>query len=342
MRALATEAVLIKLESPKCNVVDRVGSMVAERCKVKGKRKRPSSWLRRSRSPCASIWSHQSVLKLCTPMSGPSWESRFPGALGLALPFKHLYTLQIRETFAKEGVLGPINLFEWKRVGLMIMYLCCARPFLCSLPWCRVSLARIWCFVADHLDEFVMKPAQRAAVRKNVDYFLRRLQLPGLFVPLFLIPGEMKLLRKKGWVPSAVRMALQAMRGRPAKAWIVRHFRMSFAKRGVWADVINAKRFCRDAVVPIEQKAGLVGTDAPAPRGLSRLPGAWRSSLWLVNCRGNCAVCGIAGECALVLLIECVSKGGMLWSVVCYSPVFLNPRLSGRPWSHRWNWLDLI
>ena len=28
-----TEAVLIKLESPECNVVDRVGSMVGERCK---------------------------------------------------------------------------------------------------------------------------------------------------------------------------------------------------------------------------------------------------------------------------------------------------------------------
>ena len=64
VRALATEAVLIKLESPLCNVVDRVGSIVGERCKVNGQRKRPSSWLRRSRPPFASIWSHQSVLKL--------------------------------------------------------------------------------------------------------------------------------------------------------------------------------------------------------------------------------------------------------------------------------------
>ena len=123
VRALATEAVLIKLESPVCSVVDRVGSVVGERCKIKGKRKRPSSWLRRCRSPFASIWSRQSVPKLCTPVSGPSWESRFPGTLGLALLFKHLYTLQIRETFAKEGGLGPTNLFDWKRVGLLIIYL---------------------------------------------------------------------------------------------------------------------------------------------------------------------------------------------------------------------------
>ena len=121
VKALAVEAVLIKLESPLCNVVDGCGSILGKRCKVKGKRKRPSSWLRRSNSPFTSIWSHQSVVRLCTPVSGPSWESRFPGALGLALPFKHLYTLQIRETFAKEGVLGPINLFDWKRVGLLIM-----------------------------------------------------------------------------------------------------------------------------------------------------------------------------------------------------------------------------
>ena len=214
-RALATEAVLIKLESPLCNVVDRAGSIVGERCKIKGKRKRPSSWLRRSKSPFASIWSH-------TPVVGPSWESRFNGALGLALPFKHLYTLQIRETFATEGVSGPINLFDWKRVGFLIMYLCCHHPFLCSPPWFRDSLARFSYFVADHIDDFVVKPARRAAVRKNVDYFLRRLQLPGLFVPLFLIPGEMKLMRKRSWVLSAVKMALQAVRCRPARAWIVR------------------------------------------------------------------------------------------------------------------------
>ena len=91
-RALAIENVLIKLESPECNVVDRTGLMNVERCKVKGKRKRPSSWPRRPKLSLASIWSHLSVQKLCTPVSCRSWESRFPGALGLALPFN---TLQI-------------------------------------------------------------------------------------------------------------------------------------------------------------------------------------------------------------------------------------------------------
>ena len=297
-----------------------VGSMIGERCKIKGNRKRPSSWLRRLRSPFASVWSHQSVLKLCTPVSGPSWESRFPGTLGLALPFKHLYTLQIRETFAKEVVLGTINLFDWKRVGFRIMYLCCHRPFLCSPPWFRDSLARFWYFVADHIDEFVMKPAQRAAVRKNVDYFLRRLQLLGLSVPLFIIPGEMKLMKKKNWGLSAVKMALQAMRCRPARAWIVRHLRLCFGKRGVWADLINAKRICRDALVQIDQRAGMGNSGAPAPRGLSRLRGlgGFRSGLCLMNCRGNCAVCGIDGQCVSVAPIACVAKVEMrsVWSVV--------------------------
>ena len=282
MKALAGEAVLIKLESPLCNVVDGFGSMVGKRCKVKGRRKRPSSWLRRSNFPFTSIWSHQSVVRLCTPVSGPSWESRFPGALGLALPFKHLYTLHIRETFAKEGVLGPINLFDWKRVGLLIMYLCCHRPFLCSPPWFRDSLARFWYFVADHVDEFVVKPSQRAVVRKNIDYFLRKLQLPGLFVLLFLVPGELKLMRKKGWVLSSVKMALQAMRCKPARAWVVRHLRICFGKRGVWSDLINAKRICRDAVVHVDQRGLLKDSGVPAPEGLNRLPGAWRLPVWPV------------------------------------------------------------
>ena len=151
------------------------------------------------------------------------------------------------------------------------MYLCCHLPFLCSPPWFRDSLARFWYFVADHIDEFVMKPAQRAAVRKNVDYFLRRLQLPGLFVPLFLVPGELKLMRKKGWVLSSVKMALQAMRCKPAIAWIVRHLRLSFGKRGVWADFINAKRICRDAVVQIDQRNEMRDSGAPGgPEQTSR------------------------------------------------------------------------
>ena len=57
-------------------------------------------------------------------------------------------------------------------VGLLVMYLCCHHPFLCSPPWFRDSLARFSYFVADHIEEFVMKPAQRAALRKNVDFFL--------------------------------------------------------------------------------------------------------------------------------------------------------------------------
>ena len=281
VKALATEAVLIKLESPLCNVVDGCGSIHGKRCKVKGRRKRPSSWLRRSKSPFASIWNHQSVVRQCTPVSGPSWESRFPGALGLALPFKQLYTLQIRETFAKEGVLGPINLFEWRRVGLLIMYLCCHRPFLCSPPWFRDSLARFWYFVADRIDDFVVKPSQRAVVRKNIGYFLKKLQLPGLFVPLFLVPGELKLMRQKGWVLSSVKMALQAMRCKPARAWIVRHLRLCFGKRGVWSDLINAKKICRDAVVQVD-RSELEDSGVPAPKGLNRLPGAWRLPVWPV------------------------------------------------------------
>ena len=52
---------------------------------------------------------------------------------------------------------------------------------------------------------------------------------------------------------SAVKMALQAMRCRPARAWMVRHLRLSFGTRGVCADIINAKRICRDTVVQIDR-----------------------------------------------------------------------------------------
>ena len=115
-------------------------------------------------------------------------------------------------------------------------------------------------------------------MRRNVDHFFRRFQLPGLFVLLFLVPGELKLMRKKRWVLSAVKMALQATRCKPARAWIVRHLMLSFGKRGVWADFVNAKRICRDAVVPIDQRNAMRDSDVPAPGGLSRLPGALAAS----------------------------------------------------------------
>ena len=135
--------------------------------------------------------------------------------------------------------------------------------------------------MADHIDEFVVRPAQRAALRKNVNFFFQKLQLPGLSVPLLMLPGEMKLLRRNGWVLSAVRTALQSMRCRLARAWIVRHLRMSFGKRGVWADVINAKKICRGAVVPIDRKSMALGADPPGPRvsADSRVPGDFRSGL---------------------------------------------------------------
>ena len=64
---------------------------------------------------------------------------------------------------------------------------------------------------------------------------------------------------------SSVKMALQAMRCKPARAWIVRHLRLSFGKRGVWADFINAKRICRDAVVQIDQRNEMRDSGAPPP-----------------------------------------------------------------------------
>ena len=85
-------------------------------------------------------------------------------------------------------------------------------------------------------------------------------------------------MRKKGWVLSSVKMALQAMRCKPARAWIVRHLRLCFGKRGVWSDLINAKRICRDAVVHVDQRDELKDSGVPAPEGLSRLPGAMAAS----------------------------------------------------------------
>ena len=114
----------------------------------------------------------------------------------------------------------------------------------------------------------------------------------------------MKLLRKKSWVLSAVKTAIQAMRCRPARAFFVRHFKMSFGKRGVWADVINAKRVCRDVVVPIEQRNGMLGSDVPGPSGLCRLPGAWRLPKWPVVNELSRKLCRVSDRCSKCLCVS--------------------------------------
>ena len=47
---------------------------------------------------------------------------------------------------------------------------------------------------------------------------------------------------------------------------------VSFGKRGVWADVINSKRICRDAVVPIEQKTRMLGLSCALAQGPVQAP----------------------------------------------------------------------
>ena len=106
-RALAIETVLIKLESPECNVVDRTGLMNVERCKVKGKRKRPSSWPRRPKLSLASIWSHLSVQMFLHTCFLSFMGIEIPGC---SWPRAALQHAADREMFARDGMLGPINL----------------------------------------------------------------------------------------------------------------------------------------------------------------------------------------------------------------------------------------
>ena len=47
----------------------------------------------------------------------------------------------------------------------------------------------------------------------------------------------------------------------------MRHLRLCFGKRGVWSDLINAKRICRDAVLHVDQRDVSKDSGVPASRG---------------------------------------------------------------------------
>ena len=142
---------------------------------------------------------------------------------------------------------------------------------------------------------------------------------------------------------SSVKMALQAMRCKPARAWVVRHLRLCFGKRGVWSDLINAKRICRDAVVHVDQKGLLKDSGVPAPEGLNRLPGAWRLPVWPVVDKLLRKLCNVWDRWSMCLEVSDLVrlKVGMHSSLVSCNPVFRTLHLNGLPCSHRWSWLHL-
>ena len=83
---------------------------------------------------------------------------------------------------------------------------------------------------------------------------------------------------------------------------IVRHLRVSFEKRGVWADVIHGKRICRDAVVSIERKPGSWARMRLDPGDCAGFPGAWRLPKWPVVNELSRTLCRVWGSLVKVSL----------------------------------------
>eukprot|EP00972_Heterocapsa_arctica_P006302 924625-Heterocapsa_arctica.AAC.1 len=68
---------------------------------------------------------------------------------------------------------------------------------------------------AKRVDEFLDLPARRIAARSNISYFLRRLNLPPLYVPVLRIPAAV-FAGHLGLVRAAMRAAVVEIRCEPA------------------------------------------------------------------------------------------------------------------------------
>ena len=114
-QTLAAEALAISMKAPMGNAKDAAEERRLRRkgdnAKVRAPRRRPSSWRRRKRRPWESIWGCSAVQEALSNQFR-SKPVRFPGALGLDIPFSSLYTAQIREELAYCGSQGPIYLFD--------------------------------------------------------------------------------------------------------------------------------------------------------------------------------------------------------------------------------------
>ena len=202
--------------------------------------------------------------------------SKYPGALGAALGFSALYTLQLREFHATQGQYGPLSIFEPERRVLFLAY--CGRPpaFPPSLPlsWSRNTQARFLYSVYGDLDLLQHKVRQFRA-RHTLERMLRLLQMPpGRLPPIGVSQQAFGLLH------STLRAAVYAAREGTRCPSIRRHLQdASIKSLGVkrWASSVNANRLGRSfSTKEYLQLPMSLRSQAFAHADLHKLEGIWR------------------------------------------------------------------
>jgi len=134
--------------------------------------------------------------------------------------------------------------------------------------------------VAAKVDAFLDVPARRIAARSNIDYFLRRLCLPPLRLPVLKVPAEV-YRRGRSMVRSAMRAAVNGMRCEPAKRWVWAHMRITCARTPRWCDYFSGNRCCRRMCT--SRFVGWEPSELARELSLSTLravPGPWRLPCW--------------------------------------------------------------
>ena len=258
--AFRMESLGIRLENPVGNAVDLVelrrqqhGNPECSR--LRKPRLRPPSWRRRKdrrMNPTRSIWALPVATRV--RLNAPVVRTEhplLPGTMGMTLPFGELYRAQQAELWVSNRFVGPLWVWSPLHGALFLMYLCSRKP---SVWIPRIGLnkiARHLYWLNGVLESLLPIGAQRASAARRLDRILRRLALPPLRVPIFLVPACFRgtpamLTLKKTLYGLVARYPC-----RPARHWLRAHLRVAFAKRERWDGAVDVARRCASAAPEI-------------------------------------------------------------------------------------------
>ena len=285
-QTLAAEALAKSMEAPMDNAKDAAEERRLRRkgdtAKVRAPRRRPSSWRRRKRRPWESIWGCSAVQEALSNQFR-SKPVRFPGALGLDIPFSSLYTAQIREEHACCGSQGPIYLYDPCRLGLFLAY--CAKgsnrsnfPWIRMPRWPRWETASYLYGACKQVSEFLKLPSRQCSASRVLEYLLRFHSLPPKRVPVFQVPPVIKNI---GHVKRKFHEVIGGMRCGPARRWVQGQLvvRKTSGKR--WLRFFNGERILRDMLSEEFREWDVDQFSAALElRSLRAVPGVWRLPVW--------------------------------------------------------------
>ena len=266
----AAEVLAIRTLRPNGNAGQCISSQ-----RSRQKRKRPPPRFRRKGD--ASLWTSGQ----CPQRLVKTWSWRQARPQGAAAPwwtamvFGQAYQRVQRQSFAKSGKIGPLNIYAPRMGGLLALWACVKDSVLSTGMLLKKSCPAKAVFRLADLVQMVQGYVRRTRGMAHVDRLLHRFRLPGRAMNVFKAPDLEILARAKKAVLSAARSAAK-VHGPCLVPWIMRRSKFALSGEPKLCDRRNAVPLSKSIAISDVWNRGCFAIEG-AMRGteVRRLPGNW-------------------------------------------------------------------